>query len=50
MYDAKKNEKQKKDSLKYSSIYDRAYFTNGKNESFISTKTSYIPSETLFFL
>jgi hypothetical protein len=49
MYDAKKSEKQKNENLKTYSIYERGYFNKSQNPNFMSTKTSYIPSETIFF-
>lgn len=49
MYDVKKNEKTKNEELKYNTIYDRAYFNKTQGDNFISTKTAYIPTETIFF-
>ncbi|OPJ56591.1 hypothetical protein [Clostridium oryzae] len=51
MYDAKKEDKSnKKDKeMKYSTIYGRSYYNRERIESFASTKTSHIPSETMFY-
>jgi hypothetical protein len=48
MYDAKKVNSEKKQDLRFNSISDRAYFNRGKADAFMSTKISYVPSETLF--
>lgn len=49
MYDAKKIIKPKNDEIRFGSIYDRAYFDKKKTDNLMSTKTAYIPAETLFF-
>jgi hypothetical protein len=49
MYDAKKSDKSKNEEIKYGTIYDRAYFNKSQGDNFISTKTAYIPAETLLF-
>jgi hypothetical protein len=49
MYDAKKNSKPKNEEIRFSSIYDRAYFDKKKNDNIMSTKTAYVPMETLYF-
>lgn len=48
MYDAKKVDNGKKQDMRFSSIGDRAYFGKGKETALMGTKTSYVPSETLF--
>lgn len=47
MYDAKQKEEEKDQSLLYNTIYDRSYFDKVKSDAVLSTKTAYIPSETL---
>lgn len=49
MYDAKKNDKTKNDEIKYNTIYDRAYFNKTQENTFVNTKTAYVPTDTLFF-
>ncbi|MDT8716388.1 hypothetical protein IAI10_06935 [Clostridium sp. 19966] len=49
MYDAKKDEKEKKDDMKYKTIIDRAYYDKTKIDNVITSKPSYVPQETLFY-
>jgi hypothetical protein len=52
MYNAKEyecNETSEKEDTKYSLIYDKSYYGTRKNEDVLAIKTSYIPTETLFF-
>ena len=47
MYDAKKELEDQDDIMVYNIINDRSYFERVRSETLTSTKTAFIPSETL---
>ena len=49
MYDAKKFEDKKEKCSKCNCIADRAYYNKDSRNVMLSTKTSYIPTENIFY-
>lgn len=47
MYDAKNIEENETENLKYSCLYERAYFKKIQSESLLNTKSSYVPIENV---
>jgi len=51
MYNAKEldNSKDKDKNIKSKCVGERGYFEQGKNENLLSNKSSYIPTENIFY-